>query len=85
MRDTSKRVANILKQEHPYTFSGTPRQIAERCLLDVFWRSGYELPENFYIDDEVLSIENVEHIYDRGYAAVINDGKLIAFKKENVL
>lgn len=85
MRDLSKRMTDVLKQTFPFVYRGTPEEIAESCIFEVFWRNGFDIPEYFIHHGEVISIETVERIYENGFAAIINDGKLIAFRKENVL
>lgn len=83
MREPYKKAANILQQEHPLAFNGTPLKIAERCLLYVLWKSGYEIAENLLEDDEEPNIEFCEKVYEQGFAAIINDGVLLGFKNEN--
>ena len=81
----SNRIANILRQEFPRVYDGTTEEIAEKCLFETFWRCGYELPEFFLNYGEEISAEFVERVHEKGYAAIVNDGKLLGFKKENAL
>ena len=83
MRESYKKAANILQQEHPLSFNGTPLEIAERCLIYVFLKSGYEISEHLLEDDEEPNIEFCEKVYEQGFAAIINDGVLLGFKNEN--
>lgn len=41
--------------------------------------------EKFLAENETASIEFLERMYEQGYSAVINDGKLLGFQKENAL
>ena len=85
MKPMSDRIANMLRQAYPRVYDGTTEDIAEKCLFETFWRCGFELPEFFLKYGEEINIEFVERVYEKGYSAIINDGKLLGFRKENAL
>ena len=78
-----RRVANLLRQEQPIFCYGTDLEIAEWSMFYVLGHQDYGL------DSEVLdgeaTIESLEKAYEKGWAAIINDGKLLGFRKEKSL
>lgn len=84
IRPMSDRIANVLRLAYPTVYDGTTEEIAEKCLYETFWRCGFELPENFLEYGEEINVEFIERVCKRGYSAIINDGKMLGFRREKI-
>lgn len=73
---------NVLRQVNPEIWYGTIEDIISYALYRAVHEEGFELTTELYrLRGAEWTIESIERAYDLGYDAVINDGKLIAFKK----
>lgn len=75
----TNRIMSLLRQERRHLFIGedsiSAKTIFTTLVLCYLSRLGYEVPT------EETTIEYVERMYEKGYEAIINDGKLLGFKK----
>lgn len=80
--DRFTKLAELLREAGMFT-GLTPMDIAKYCLHYVMCIWGYEEHINVpgYEWGE-SSIEYLEEVYKKGYAAIIHDGKLLGFRKE---
>lgn len=72
-------IMRLLRQERRHLFVGedsvSAKTIFTTLVLCYLSRLGYEVPSG------ETTIEDVERMYEKGYEAIINDGKLLGFKK----
>ena len=68
-------VAALIRQERPHmTMYGETKEELFECMAGVYLHArGYDLPE------DAATIEDLERKKEKGYGALINDGKLIGF------
>ena len=75
----TNRIMSLLRQERRHLFVGeesiSAKTIFTALVLCYLSLIGYEVPT------EETTIEYVERMYEKGYEAIINDGKLLGFKK----
>lgn len=81
MREQTKRVAKLLQNEYPEVFRSSQNKIVDSCVFFILWELGLELPEHLRPLKTVPSIDLCEQLYERGYEAIINDGKLLGFRR----
>lgn len=82
-RTVIKNVAGFLRQVNPHYCNGSDLQIAQFTMISYLDRRGYELPSLLPIlTGKNACIEALEEMHERGLCAIINDGKLIGFKRE---
>lgn len=80
-------LAEILREAEPKIFcSYEPIDIARYCMFYVMCKWGFErwIRIDGYEYDE-CSIEYLEKVYEKGYSAIVHDGKVIGYKKEKAL
>lgn len=85
-RKIIKNLAGFLRQVYPHYCNGSDLQIAQFTMISYIDRRGYELPSLLPIlTGKNACIEALEEMYERGFSAIINDGKLVGFviEKEN--
>ncbi len=75
----TNRIMNLLRQERRHLFVGedsiSAKTIFTTLVLCYLSHLGYEVPSG------ETTIEYVERMYEKGYEAIINDGKFLGFKK----
>lgn len=76
-----KRVSGFIRQVE-YEKGQTEGEVSVACMFYFLTHSGYYLPSAF---DHTETVGDIEDLYKEGYGALVNDGKLIGFQKENVL
>ena len=81
MREQTKRAAKLLQNEYSEVFYGSQNKIVDCCVFFILWELGLELPEHLRPLKNVPSIDFCEQLYERGYEAIINDGKLLGFRR----
>ena len=84
MKSYTREKIAILRQVNPCVYTITDDDIVDMLLYEEMERQRVVAPIHFYDVEEHDDYETLgfcECVYDKGYDAVINDGKLIAFKK----
>ena len=81
MDSLTNRLADLLRQVEPQFCNGSTEEIAAYTMFYYAGRLGLSLGAE-PLELERPTLENVEKAYKKGWVAVINDGKLLGFKKE---
>lgn len=84
MKSYTRNKIAILRQIDPSVYAVTDEVFVDMLLFEEMERHHVVDPIHFYDVEEHDDYETLgfcQRIYDKGYDAVINDGKLIAFKK----
>ena len=75
-----ERIAELLRQEKPTICCGTSLEIAKFAMF--YFAEMNDLSTVSVVIDGTANIKSLEEAYEKGYAAIINDGKLLGFKYE---
>lgn len=84
MTSLMKERMKMLRQAKPNIYNGTDEQIINYLLFMACEDIKLVHPIQFYDENDhegYMTIEYCEKAYDLGYDTVINDGKVIAFKR----
>lgn len=78
---------NLIFQELPMAATGCPRTLEGLfCRLAVHRMNengrSWELAPDAYSNAPFGSLEYIEQAYEKGWAAIVHDGRLVGFEKE---
>lgn len=74
------RIIELFRQEFPEKMS----EIAD-SMLEVFEENGIEIFPLEVGEAEYGSLEYVEKAQEKGFSAIVHDGKILGFRKEKTL
>lgn len=77
-----RSMKTLLRQVDYYEGILPDENLLTNALFEYMCAKGYHFPTLF---PAARTIEDFEFLYKQGYAAIINDGKLIGFYKEKAL
>ena len=77
-----KEIAGFLRQVSPRIFWGSDLEIAQKAMFQYLGYKGYDLPTILEVLGKPYTVQSLEEMYEKGYSAIINDGKLVGFVRE---